>query len=276
MKSSFPNTKGFSARNLWDMRRFYERYQHNEFLRQLVAEIPWGHNLLIINKIKNDTEATFYIQATAEYGWSRNVLLNQIKGNAYQRNLSENKQHNFEVALPKHLSEQASEAIKSSYNLEFLGLKGAVKELELENKLIEHIRDLLIELGYGFAYLGNQYKISVSNNDYYLDLLFFHRKLQCLIVVELKTGTFKPEYMGKLNFYLEVLDETVKMDYENPSIGILLCAEKDDVIVEYSLRTATKPIGVAEYQLTADLPKNLQGILPTSRELKQLIKPKNI
>lgn len=270
IKKSFPNSKGFSARNLWDMRRFYQRYQHNDILRQLVAEIPWGHNLLIMNKIKNDEIAKFYIESSSEYGWSRNVLLNQIKANAYHRSLTSEKQHNFKQTLPEHLAEQATEAIKSSYNLEFLGLKGAVREIELENKLMTHIRDLIIELGYGFAYLGNQYKITISQKDYFIDLLFYHRKLQCLVAIELKTGDFKPAYTGQLNFYLEVLDDTVKMKHENPSIGILLCASKDDIIVEYALRTTNKPIGVAEYQLIDDLPSELKGVLPTSNDLKKL------
>ncbi len=268
LQKDYPGNTGYSARNLWDMRRFYARYAENEKLRQLVAEIPWGQNLLILTKAKNDKEAEYYIIATKEYGWSRAVLLNQIKAQAYQRALSENKHHNFNTALPEYLIEQADEALKSEYNLEFLGLKGGVKERELENKMIEKIRDVIMEFGSGFAFLGNQYKIKLGEKEYFIDLLFYHRKLQCLVAVELKAGEFKPEYAGKLNFYLEILDSTEKTEKENPSIGILLCAEKDNLEVEYALRISNKPIGVAEYQLTKELPKELKKYLPDNKKLE--------
>lgn len=192
LQKDFPGSDGYSARNLWDMRRFYSRYSTNQKLRQLVAEIPWGQNLLILTKIKDDKETEFYLTATKEYGWSRNVLLNQIKAKAYQRALSENKTHNFKTALPEYLSEQADEALKSEYNLEFLGLKEGVKERELENKMIEKIRDVIMEFGTGFAFLGNQFKLKLGDKEYFIDLLFYHRKLQCLVAVELKVGEFKP------------------------------------------------------------------------------------
>jgi len=272
LQKDFPESKGYSARNLWDMRRFYSRYSSNEKLRQLVAEIPWGQNLLILSKIKDDKEAEYYLKATKEYGWSRNVLLNQIKADAYTRALSENKTHNFQTALPEYLSEQADEAIKSEYNLEFLGLKEGVKERELENKMIEKIRDVIMEFGTGFAFLGNQFKIELGDKEYFIDLLFYHRKLQCLVAVELKVGEFKPEYAGKLNFYLEVLDNYEKTENENPSIGILLCAEKNSLEVEYALRTSNKPIGVAEYQLTKDLPKKYKKYLPDDKMIIKKLK----
>lgn len=271
LQKDFPGTQGYSARNLWDMRRFYEQYAPFPNLQQLVAEIPWGHNLLILNKIDGVEEAKYYLKETAKYGWSRNVLLNAIKADVYRASLPESKQHNFTKTLPEHLAEQASEAIKSSYNLEFLGLEKAVKERELENRMITHIRDLLLTLGYGFAYLGHQYKIKLGQNEYFLDLLFYHRSLQCLIAVELKTGRFEPEHAAKLNFYLEILDEQVKLPNENPSIGILLCAEKDNLEVEYALRVINKPIGVAEYNLTRYLPKELQNRLPNADDLKELL-----
>lgn len=275
LQNDFPGSNGYSARNLWDMRRFYSRYSTNEKLRQLVAEIPWGQNLLILTKIKDDKEAEFYLGATKEYGWSRNVLLNQIKAEAYKRTLSENKIHNFQTALPEYLSEQAEEALKSEYNLEFLGLKEGVKERELENKMIEKIRDVIMEFGAGFAFLGNQFKIKLGDKEYFIDLLFYHRKLQCLIAVELKVGDFKPEYAGKLNFYLEILDKTEKTETENPSIGILLCAEKDTLEVEYALRTTNKPIGIAEYQLTKDLPKKYKKYLPDDKMIIKKLKESN-
>ncbi|KXX66734.1 YhcG family protein [Flammeovirga sp. SJP92] len=272
LKNKFPNTEGYSSRNLWDMRKFFSRYSANEKLRQLVAEIPWGHNLLIMQKIKDDDEAEFYIKSSKEFGWSRNVLLNQIKANSYVRSLSENKQHNFNQTLPEHLSEQADETIKSSYSLDFLGLSGSIKEAELEAAMISKIKDVLLELGQGFAFIGNQYKLSLGEKDYYLDLLFYHRKLQCLVVVELKAGEFKPEYAGKLNFYLELLDNIEKEENENPSIGILLCASKNTLEVEYALRTVNKPIGISEYQLTKDLPKALREYLPDEEELIKKLK----
>jgi predicted nuclease of restriction endonuclease-like (RecB) superfamily len=272
LQRDYPESSGYSARNLWDMRRFYSRYSKNKKLRQLVAEIPWGQNLLILTKIKDDKEAEFYLNATKEYGWSRNVLLNQIKAQAYKRALSENKTHNFQTALPEYLSEQADEALKSEYNLEFLGLKEGVKERELENKMIEKIRDVIMEFGAGFAFLGNQFKLKLGNKEYFIDLLFYHRKLQCLVAVELKVGEFKPEYAGKLNFYLEILDNTEKTENENPSIGILLCAEKDTLEVEYALRTTNKPIGIAEYQLTKHLPKKYKKYLPDNKIIIKKLK----
>lgn len=272
LQKEYPENSGYSSRNIWDMRRFYVRYSGNEKLRQLVAEIPWGQNLLILTKVKDDKEAQFYLNATKEYGWSRNVLLNQIKSQAYQRALSKNKTHNFETALPEYLSEQADEALKSEYNLEFLGLKEGVKERELETKMIEKIREVIMEFGAGFTFLGNQYKIRLGEKEYFIDLLFFHRKLQCLVAVELKVGAFKPEYAGKLNFYLEILDNTEKTENENPSIGILLCAEKDSLEVEYALRTTKKPIGIAEYQLTKDLPEKYQDYLPDNKLIIERLK----
>ncbi len=272
LQKEYPESSGYSSRNIWDMRRFYVRYSGNEKLRQLVAEIPWGQNLLILTKVKDDDETLFYIKATKEYGWSRNVLLNQIKSKAYQRALSQNKTHNFETALPEYLSEQADEALKSEYNLEFLGLKEGVKERELEAKMIEKIREVIMEFGAGFTFLGNQYKIRLGEKEYFIDLLFFHRKLQCLVAVELKVGAFKPEYAGKLNFYLEILDDTERTDNENPSIGILLCAEKDTLEVEYALRTTKKPIGIAEYQLTKNLPKKYKNYLPDDKLIIEKLK----
>jgi predicted nuclease of restriction endonuclease-like (RecB) superfamily len=272
LQKDYPESSGFSTRNLWDIRRFYSRYSRNEKLRQLVAEIPWGQNLLILTKINDDKEAEYYLNATKEYGWSRNVLLNQIKAQAYQRALSENKTHNFQSALPEYLTEQADEALKSEYNLEFLGLKEGVKEKELENKMIERIRDVIMEFGAGFAFLGNQFKIKLADKEYFIDLLFYHRKLQCLVAVELKVGEFKPEYAGKLNFYLEVLDNTEKSENENPSIGILLCAEKDSLEVEFALRTTKKPIGVSEYKLTKDLPEKYKNYLPDNKMIIQKLR----
>ncbi len=243
-----------------------------EFLRQLVAETPWGQHLLILDKVTGAKARLYYLRATAKLGWSRNVLLNQIKAKAYERSLAEGKTHNFAAVLPEYLAEQAEEALKSSYNLEFLGIRREIKERELEDRLIERLRDFILELGYGFCFIGRQYRLTLSKKEYFIDLLFYHRFLKALVAVELKVGPFEPEYAGKMDFYLNLLNEKERGNSDNPSIGIILCAEKDDVVVEFSLKTKTNPIGVAEYHLTAKLPKELRGKLPSERQLLAVVK----
>jgi len=264
-------TKGYSPQNLWRMRQFYLEYKDKAELLESALKIPWGQNLLVLHKIKNDQEKDYYLTATDKLGWSRAVLLNQIKANAYQHHLLNPKQSNFEKALPVHLSEQANEAMKSEYNLDFLGITKPVLERELENRLVEKIRDLLLELGYGFSFIGNQYRLKLNQKEYFVDLLFYHRILKCLVAIELKTVEFEPEFSGKMNFYLELLDEQEKQPDDNPSIGIILCPTKDNIEVEYTLRTNTKPIGVSAYKLTQELPSKLKGKVPTSKELKQML-----
>jgi len=271
LKSEFENTEGFSSRNLWYMRCFYLEYKTESILQQLVAEIPWGHNILIFTKVKDSKAREYYLKSAYELGWSRNVLLNQIKAKAYQLSKSVPKQHNFPKALPAHLAEQADESLKSVYNLDFLGITKPVMERELEKRLIERVKHFILELGYGFTFIGNQYRLTLRNNEYFVDLLFFNRKLKCLVAIELKTGKFEPEYAGKMDFYLHLLNEQVKLKKENPSIGIILCAEKDNIVVEYALRSARNPIGVAEYRLTKKLPKKLKKALPTPEQLKKQI-----
>ncbi len=264
----FEGQNGFSARNLWFMRQFYETYQASPNLKQLVSEIPWGQHILIMQKAKSHDERVYYLKATSDFAWSREVLLNQIKAQSYERQQQQPKQTNFKLTLPGHFAEQANEVMKSSYSLEFLGIHEPVLELELERRLLEKLKDFLLELGYGFSFIGSQYPLKLSDKTYRVDLLFFHRNLQCLIAIALKIGAFKPEYAGKMNFHLELLDEQVRLAQEHPSIGIILCAEKDNLEVEYALRTTTKPMGVAEYQLSNDLPKELSGQLPSPAELK--------
>lgn len=264
----FPGTNGFSARNLWDMRRLYEEYADAPELRQLVAEIPWGQNLLILNMVKDVTARTYYLHMTAEQGWSRNILLNQIKGQAYERHALAKKQHNFSATLPEHLAGQADEAMKDVYLLDFLGIAKPVVEREMERRMVNRIKDVILELGYGFAFLGNQYRVSLEGKDYFIDLLFYHRRLKSLVAVELKSGAFLPEYAGKMNFYLNLLDDLVREPGENPSIGIILCADRNRVEVEYALRGIDKPVGVAEYSLTHDLPKELAGKLPDAKQIE--------
>jgi len=263
--------KGYSSQNLWRMRQFYLEYKDKPDLLELAFKIPWGQNLLIIHKIKNDEEKRYYLMATDKLAWSRAVLLNQIKADAYSRQLADKKLNNFDKTLPSHLSEQANEALKSEYNLDFLGITKPIKERELENGLVEKIRDLLLELGYGFSFIGNQYKLKLNDKENAIDLLFYNRILKCLVAIELKTVEFEPEFAGKMNFYLELLDEQEKLPDDNPSIGIILCPEKDNIEVEFALRPSNKPIGVSEYSLTKNLPKKLKGKIPTSEELKQML-----
>lgn len=272
LQKEFPGRTGYSTRNLWDMRRFYLTYHKFPNLRQPVAEIPWGHHLVIIQKTKSIEEKMYYLNATAQMAWSRDVLLNQIKAKAYERHSILPKQNNFNQTLPTHLAEQANETIKSAYSLEFLGIQQPMLEAELEERLIQNLQAFLLELGYGFSFIGKQYHVHLGDKYYRIDLLFFHRKLHCLIAFDLKIGAFKPEYAGKMNFYLELLDEKVRLPEENPSIGIVLCAEKDHLEVEYALRSSGKPIGVAEYQLSSELPEELSGQLPTPEELEQQLK----
>jgi len=263
--------KGYSPQNLWRMRQFYLEYSEKPELLHTAQKIPWGQNLLVLHKVKDDQEKKYYLTATDNLGWSRAVLLNQIKANAYRHHLLNPKQSNFEKALPVHLSEQANEAMKSEYNLDFLGITKPILERELENKLVENIRDLLLELGYGFSFIGNQYRLKLNQKEYFIDLLFYHRFLKCLVAIELKTIEFEPEFAGKMNFYLELLDKQEKQPDDNPSIGIILCPTKDNLEVEYSLRISPKPIGVSEYKLTHELPNKLKGKVPTAKELKQML-----
>lgn len=270
LKKDFPESVSFSARNLWLMRQIYTEYRDlTSKLKQAASEIPWWQNVIIMQKVKTLEERRYYLQAVREMGWSRNVLLNQIKGNAFQRQSAQHKQHNFEKALPVHLAEQADKAMTDVYMLDFLGITHPVLEREIEIRMIACMRDVLLEFGNGFAFIGSQYKLATKTKEYRVDLLFYQRKLKCLIAVDLKAGAFEPEFAGKMNFYLNLLDDTVKEADENPSIGIILCAERDRFDVEYALRGISNPVGVAEYQLTKVLPEALKGSLPDPAQLKK-------
>ncbi len=271
IKKVVDGVKGYSPQNLWSMRRFYLEYKDNQELLNSALQVPWGQNRLIMTKVEDEDAKKYYLKSTIELGWSRATLLNQIKAQAYEYHLLHPKQHNFDKALPVHLSEQATEALKSEYNMDFLGITKPVLERELENRLIENIRDLLMELGYGFCFIGNQYRLKLGKKEYFIDLLFYHRILKCLVAVELKVVEFEPEFAGKMNFYLELLDSELKQEDDNPSIGIILCPEKENIEVEYALRTSNKPIGVAAYKLTHKLPKELKGKLPTASEIKKML-----
>ncbi|MES2204399.1 MAG: PDDEXK nuclease domain-containing protein [Pseudomonadota bacterium] len=272
LRHHFPEAKfGFSPRNLWDMRRFYLEYKDNPKLRRLVAELPWSQNLLILGKIKDNEERLYYMTATKKQAWTRDTLNAQINLKAYQRHVLANKTHNFEATLPQQLAEQADASMKDIYMLDMLGITEHVVEAEIERRMVRKIKDVILELGLGFSFIGNQYRIVTPDSEVFIDLLFYNRKLQSLVALEIKRSRFKPEHAGKMNFYLNLLDEFVKEPHENPSIGIILCGEHSKFDVEYALRGIDKPVGVAGYQLTRDLPEKLKGVLPNADELEEKI-----
>jgi predicted nuclease of restriction endonuclease-like (RecB) superfamily len=244
---------------------------HLEYVKKLVLNTPWRHNILILQKVKDPKARVFYLEQTIKNKYSSSVLLHQIKASAYEYYTSKPAQHNFAKALPEHFQEQARESIKSVYSLDFLDINKPVTERELENTMVENVKRLMLELGYGFCFIGNQYRLSLGEKDYYIDLLFYHRILKCLVAVELKVVEFEPEFVGKLDFYLQLMDEQLKQLDDQPSIGILLVPEKNHLEVEYTLRNANNPIGVAEYILSKKLPKELIGKLPTAEEFQRVL-----
>lgn len=260
LKAEFPDM-GLSSRNLWNMKRLYERYyQEDTKLLQLVAVLPWGHNLLLLDKGLSTEETLFYAEECVQKGWSRDILLNAIKMNTYAIRQKPDKSNNFDVVFPRAQADYVNEVFKSSYNLGFLGITEPVKEVELEKRLVAKIKSFILELGRGFSYIGNQYRLEYNNKEYFVDMLFFHRRLRSLVAIELKIGAFRAEYIGKMNLYLSLLDRLEKGENENSSIGIILCADKDHLDVEIALQDINKPIGVADYQLL--LPKEeLQALL---------------
>jgi len=267
LRKEFPGIKGYSAQNLWYMRQFYLEYREYPNLQQVVGEIPWGQNLVILSRVKNIKDREFYIKGTIQFGWSRDVLIHQIEAEAHKQ-MKIKKIHNFPKTLPTHLSEQADLALKDTYTLDFLD----VAEPLLERKLLENLKNFLIELGFGFCFIGNQYKIKLKEKEYYIDLLFYHRYLHCLVAIDLKIGEFKPEYAGKMNLYLNILDEKVKLPEENPSIGIIICKDRNLLEVEYTLKGMNKPIGVSKYRVTKKLPVQLHNKLPTQKDIEKVLK----
>jgi len=271
LKKEFGEKSGYSASNLWRMRNFYLAYRDYPNLAQLVREISWSQNILIFEKCKDIKEREYYIKKTIEFGWNRNILLHHIKTDLYHRDNKNKKTTNFSITLSNELSELATDIIKSEYNLEFLGINQDFKERELEKSILDNLQKFLLELGVGFSFVGSQYKLSVGENEYFVDLLFFHRKLNSLVAIELKIGKFKPEYAGKMNFYLNILNDKVKMPHENPAIGIILCTDKDNIEVEYALQNLNQPMGVSTYIINQQLPKDYEKYLPTKDEFKKFI-----
>lgn len=269
LRREFPGVGGFSASNLWRMKGFYETYRGLEKLAPLVREIGWSHNLAIMEHCSDPQEREFYIRMTRKFGWSKNVLIHQIDNQSYEKSLLG--QTNFDQALTAELRAQAKLAVKDEYTFDFLELGEAHSERQLERALIGRIEDFLRAMGGMFAFMGSQYRLDIDGDEYFIDLLLFHRRLRCLVAIELKIGKFKPEFVGKLQFYLTALDRQVRQDDENPSIGIVLCKEKNRTIVEYALHDVRKPIGVATYEITKTLPQSLKGQLPSPKDIAQLL-----
>ncbi|HET6383646.1 MAG TPA: PDDEXK nuclease domain-containing protein [Armatimonadota bacterium] len=265
LRHEFPDIKGFSPRNLVYMQTFASAYA-DEFTQQVAAQIPWFHNCAILDKVSDQSEREWYIRATIEHGWSRNVLVHQIGSKLYAR--QGKAITNFERALPAPQSDLAHQLLKDPYNFEFLAFQQDVEERALEKGLLDHIRQFLLELGAGFAFLGSQYHIEFDDEDYFLDLLFYHVKLRGYIIIDLKSGKFRPEYAGKMNFYLAVVDDLLRHPDDKPSIGLILCKEKTALTVEYALRNTATPIGVSEYLVTEMLPEDLKTSLPTVEQLE--------
>lgn len=266
LRQEFPQMKGFSRTNLLYMRAFAAAYPDEQIVQQLAGQIPWFHNCTIVDKAKDPNERLWYVQQTIQQGWSRNVLVHQIESRLYHRQGKATT--NFEQTLPKLQSEMAQELLKDPYTFDFLSLGEEAQERDLERALIDHIRDFLLELGVGFAFVGSQCHVEVGGQDFYLDLLFYHLRLRCYVVIDLKTSDFQPEFSGKMNFYLSAVDDQLRHPDDQPSIGIILCKSKNQVIAEYALRDLNKPIGISAYQLQKALPEQLKGSLPTIEELE--------
>ena len=266
LQKEFVGMKGFSVQNLWNMRLFYFEYSQNEKLQTLSREIGWSHNVAIFQKCKDDLQREFYIKSVMKFGWTYRVLDNHIDNNSYEKYLLN--QTNFDTTLPDEYKHQAKLAIKDEYNFDFLELNEKHSEYQLEIGLINKVREFLAQMGSDFTFVGNQYKLEVDEEEYFIDLLLYHRRLKSLIAVELKIGKFKPEYAGKMSFYLSVLNDTIKLADENPSIGIIICKEKKRTTVEYALKETNQPIGIATYKVSQKLPENLKQYLPSSIEIE--------
>ena len=269
LRTEFPGVGGFSSSNLWRMKAFFEAYTGLEKLAPLVREIGWSHNLAILERCKDPLEREFYLRMTRKFGWSKNVLIHQIDNQSYEKSLLG--QTNFDQALTPELRAQAKLAVKDEYTFDFLELGEEHSERELERALIARIEDFLRAMGSMFAFMGSQYRLEVDGKEFFIDLLLFHRRLRCLVAIELKVGEFLPEFVGKMQFYLAALERQVRQEDENPSIGIILCKEKSRTIVEYALHDARKPIGVATYEITKTLPKALKGQLPSPQDIAHLL-----
>ncbi len=271
IKLEFPQAKGYSVRNLKNMLRFYCEYQDIEFVQSITAQITWTHNIELF-RVKSIEERKWYIEKTIENGWSVDVLAHQINTNLYLRQLETKKISNFNKALDAKQSELALDTMKDPYIFDFINLSENIKEKDLELALVNNVTKLLLELGKGFAFLGHQYHIVIANEDFYIDLLFYNLNLRCYVVIELKIGEFKPEYVGQLNFYLTAVDETMKTELDKPTIGLLLCRCKNNIIAEYTLRDIAKPMGVSSYRINDYLPEEIKNHLPSIERIEKELK----
>jgi predicted nuclease of restriction endonuclease-like (RecB) superfamily len=267
LQLAFPGTQGYSVQNLWYMRQFYLEYYQAEILQPLVGEISWTKNVVIMSKCKDELQREFYIRTTRKYGWTKAVLIHQIENNSYEKYLLN--QTSFDQTLPEDLRNQAKLAVKDEYTFDFLELSSEHSEFQLEQAILKKIRAFLIEMGGNFAFIGNQYSLKVGTKEYSIDLLLFHRKLRCLVAIELKIVEFEPEHKGKMEFYLSVLNDQMKLEEENDAIGIIICKTKDKTVVEYALKSTTQPIGVATYTLTSNLPADFLGLLPSAEDIRE-------
>ena len=266
LKRSFPDMRGFSPRNLKYMRAFAEAWAEEEFVQAVLAQITWYHNIALIEKLQTAEDREWYARATVQHGWSRNILVHQIESALHER--QGKAVTNFDRALPSPQSDLAQQITKDPYKFDFLMLGTDSQERDLERGLLEHLRQFLLELGVGFAFVGSQYRLQVGSEEFVLDLLFYHLKLRAYVVIDLKMQAFRPEFSGKMNFYLTAVNDLLRHQDDQPSIGLILCKTRDRVVAEYSLRDVSKPIGVSEYQLAAALPEKLKGTLPTIEELE--------
>jgi len=269
LRREFPDIRGLSSRNIWRMLGLYQAYARSEKLPPLVAEIGWTHNLIILEKCKDDLEREFYIRMTRKMGWSKNVLIHQIENRTYEKTVRS--QTSFDRTVPEAIRNQAKLAVKDEYTFDFLELADEHSERELERALLTRVDAFLREMGGAFTFVGSQYRLQVGDRDYYIDVLLYHRALRLLLAIDLKVGEFEPEHLGKMQFYLTVLDDRVRLPGENPSIGIILCKGKDRTVVEYALRDASKPVGVAAYQIVTQLPQDLQDQLPAPEQIAKLL-----
>lgn len=272
IKLAFPDVTGYSVRNLKYMAKFALRFPDREFVQAVLAQITWYHHITLMDKVKSADEHIWYAEQAARNGWTRNVLVHQIESGLYQRQVLVEKVSNFENRLPSPQSELALQTMKDPYIFDFIPFKEDMVERDIEQALVKDVTKLLLELGTGFAFLGNQYHLNVGGDDFYIDLLFYNLNLRCYVVIELKTGEFKPEYAGQLNFYLSAVDGILKKEHDNPSIGLLLCKSKNDLVAEYSLKDMSKPIGVSAYRVTSNLPEELGKQLPSIEDIQSRIK----
>lgn len=273
LQAEFPGVRGYSAQNLWYMRQFFLEYHENVKLQPLVGEISWAKNLVIMGRCKDPLEREFYIRMTRKFGWTKNILIHQIENQSYKKSLLG--QTNFDQALTPKLRAQAELAVRDEYTFDFLELGDEHSERELEAVLIARVEDFLRAMGGMFAFMGSQFRLEVGGEEFFIDLLLFHRRLSCLVAIDLKVGKFRPEFVGKMQFYLTALDRQVREESEGPSIGIILCKEKNRTVVEYALHDARKPIGVATYRVSRQLPKELEGQLPSPQEITRLLETIN-